>query len=98
VIKGSKRRGTVLTVCSSGQSAEVFEYEENLIAAPDTGLKPGVNERSHFQTFEATLKRYKVVSCICRWLGEEYRVPFGRYSYGDDSTSTEIPWVKLRND
>ncbi len=28
----------------------------NFVTAPDTGLKPGVNERSHFQTFEAKLR------------------------------------------
>ena len=72
-MNGNERRGTVLTVCSSGQSAEVFEHKEvslpwrtektvetvpNLIGEPDTGLKPGVNERSHFQTFEAKLFDY----------------------------------------
>ncbi len=31
---------------------ETVETVPNLIALSDTGLKPGVNDRSHFQTFE----------------------------------------------
>ena len=32
---------------------ETVETVPNLIALFDTGLKPGVNDRLHFQTFEA---------------------------------------------
>ena len=70
VMNGNESRGTVLTVWSSGQSNETVEHEgvtstadeetvktvSYFVTAPDTGLKPGVNESSDFGTLEAKLR------------------------------------------